>query len=83
MFLVVADELQNAIQIELLDGRDILSTEEAFTVIESDAFYEAYHHVLHGLQTLGERHQKFRDPFPFARYLVRYVDSGNKIHVTK
>ena len=64
------DQCHNVIHIEILNDDELVSTDSLFTVIESEAYYEAYHHVLSCLQTFGVSVQN-REDFPFERYLVR------------
>jgi len=47
-----------------------------FTVIESSSYYEAYQHVLRGLQ----RFTSF-NPLPFQKYIVRFDFIFTFIHI--
>ncbi|XP_068673108.1 NFX1-type zinc finger-containing protein 1-like isoform X2 [Montipora foliosa] len=72
LFATVADRddedlKRGMIKVRFIEGQDILGIESRdcmYQMVESPAYFEAYRHVLRGLQKLGE------DTLPFKKYLV-------------
>ncbi|XP_069140275.1 NFX1-type zinc finger-containing protein 1-like [Argopecten irradians] len=82
-FAVVSDSDREILQVKnefavVCPANDILPINTKMTMVESAAFFEAYRHVLAGLQNIGE------GELPFEKYIVKCrKDVDPPVYLTK